>query len=130
MSRAEEFLGEQIQLIYDALKSWDLPVFEDEIAPDEEKALLENYHCFVYETGDIIKNNDMKTMTQSVTVYYYSENLDDIDKRTLSIIASIDGQKRISFVRSRKQRLQKKDTEQFVDRVILTFARGLSYGKC
>ncbi|PID15601.1 hypothetical protein CSV63_07430 [Sporosarcina sp. P34] len=130
MSKTHDFMDKQLHLIYQGLTTFGLPVYEDEIAPDEEKSLLDDYHCLVYETGPMSKNRDMKTVSQVLTVYYYCENRDDIDKRTIDIVDALDNVPRLEFIRTQKQRLQKKDTDQFVDRVILTFARVIPYGKC
>lgn len=130
MSITHDFMDKQLHLIYQGLTTFGLPVYEDEVAPDEEKDLLKNYHCLVYETGPMSKNRDMKTVSQVLTVYYYCENRDDIDKRTIDIVDALESVPRLEFIRTQKQRLQKKDTDQFVDRVILTFARVIPYGKC
>lgn len=130
MSRTSNFMQEQIQALYDALLTFGVPVYEDEISQDEEKKLHDDYHCFVYFTDAMSINNDMKTISQAVQVHYYSEDREDLDERTVEIINALKSVKKMPFVRTRKDRLQKKDTEQYVDRVILTFARVIPYGNC
>lgn len=112
-----------------ALKTFDVPLFEDEIAEDEEEKLYHNdYHCFVYETLNISNNNDLKSLTQTVAIYYYSENRDDLDERTVDIILSLRNVTGFSLNSTMKQRLQKKETDQFVDRVIFEYNRKIVTG--
>lgn len=126
----KEFMQEQAQALYDALLTFGVPVYEDEISQDEEKKLHDDYHCFVYFTDAMSYNNDMKSISQAVHIHYYSEDREDLDERTIEIAERLKSVKRLLFVRTRKDRLQKKDTEQYVDRVILTFARVIPYGNC
>lgn len=129
LGKTQALMAEQVQGIYDGLtETFNLPVFEDEIAEDEEKKMADGYHCFVYETSNMKNSNDRKSLTQSVHVYYYSENLDDIDVRTIDIIRSLAGVKGLIFERTTKQRLQKKDTDRFIDRVILIYSRRIIVG--
>ena len=129
MSKVKTYMHKQIDEMREALKSFSIPLFEDEIAEDEEEELYRNdYHCFVYETLDIAPNDDMKSIIQTVAIYYYSENRDDLDERTVEIILSLKDVKGFSLSRTTKQRLQKKDTDQFVDRVIFEYNRRIVVG--
>lgn len=129
MSKTKALMREQIKGIHDALKdTFNLPVYEDEIAEDEESEMTDGYHCFVYETSGMKNGNDMKSITQAVHIYYYSENRDDVDERTVEIIRSLAEVKGLKFERSEKQRLQKKDTDRYIDRVILTCVRRVIVG--
>jgi len=122
-------MHEQIDEMREALKSFSIPLFEDEIAEDEEEELYQNdYHCFVYETLDIAPNNDMKSVVQTIAIYYYSENRDDLDERTVDIILSLKDVKGFSLSRTTKQRLQIKDTDRFIDRVIFEYNRRIVVG--
>lgn len=119
----------QIVQMQASLRTFDIPLFEDEIAEDEEEQLYQNdYHCFVYETLDISNNDDLKSITQTVAIYYYSENRDDLDERTVDIILSLKDVPGFSLNRTTKQRLQKKETDQFVDRVIFEYNRRIVTG--
>ncbi|MBD7946409.1 hypothetical protein H9650_20135 [Psychrobacillus sp. Sa2BUA9] len=129
MSKIKEYMQRQIEEMQTALETFNIPLFEDEIAEDEEEKLYQNdYHCFVYETLDISNNDDLKSVTQTVAVYYYSENRDDLDERTVAIILSLKDVPGFSLNRTTKQRLQKKETDQFVDRVIFEYSRKIVTG--
>lgn len=129
MSKIKEYMHRQIVQMQASLRTFDIPLFEDEIAEDEEEQLYQNdYHCFVYETLDISNNDDLKSITQTVAIYYYSENRDDLDERTVDIILSLKDVPGFSLNRTTKQRLQKKDTDQFVDRVIFEYNRRIVTG--
>ena len=129
MSKINTYMQKQIDEMQTALKTFDVPLFEDEIAEDEEEKLYHNdYHCFVYETLNISNNNDLKSLTQTVAIYYYSENRDDLDERTVDIILSLRNVTGFSLNSTMKQRLQKKETDQFVDRVIFEYNRKIVTG--
>lgn len=129
MSKINAYMQKQIDEMQTALKTFDVPLFEDEIAEDEEEKLYHNdYHCFVYETLNISNNNDLKSLTQTVAIYYYSENRDDLDERTVDIILSLRNVTGFSLNSTMKQRLQKKETDQFVDRVIFEYNRKIVTG--
>jgi hypothetical protein len=120
--KTKRFMREQIDSLVNGLKNFGLPVFEDEIAEDEETNLA-TYNCFVFETGEFRKTNDIKKVTQDIYVYYYSENRDDVDEQTIDIISVASSIKGMSFVNTVKERLQEKDTDRYVDRVTLVFRR-------
>ncbi|RHW38703.1 hypothetical protein D1B33_07465 [Lysinibacillus yapensis] len=128
MSKVKAYMQKQIEEMRAALNTFDIPLFEDEIAEDEEERLFNDYHCFVYEMLDIRNSNDMKSVTQTVAIYYYSENRDDLDERVIDIIISIKGVTGFTLAKTTKQRLQKKDTDQFVDRVIFEYNRKIVVG--
>jgi len=116
-------MRQQIDQLVNGLKDqFNLPVFEDEIAEDEEESLTE-FNCFVFETGEFRKTNDIRKVAQDIYVYYYSENRDDVDEQTIDIISILSAIKGIDFVNSIKERLQEKDTDRYVDRVTLVFRR-------
>ncbi|GAB0169486.1 hypothetical protein LSPCS325_29230 [Lysinibacillus sp. CTST325] len=96
MSKTKIKMQEQIDALLTALNTFDIPVFEDDLAEDEETQFKKkNYHFFVYETGDMNKNDDNKSISQDVVIYYYSENRDDIDERTIDIITELSNLPRI-----------------------------------
>lgn len=128
MSKIKAYMQKQINEMSAALNTFEVPIFEDEIAEDEEEQLFSNYHCFIYETLNFSNNNDLKSVTQTVAIYYYSENRDDLDERTVDIILSLKDVTGFTFNRTTKQRLQKKDTDQFVDRVIFEYNRKIVTG--
>jgi hypothetical protein len=120
--KTKRFMREQIDTLVNGLKGFGLPVYEDEIAEDEEETLTE-YNCFVFETGEFRTTNDIRKVTQDIYVYYYSENRDDVDEQTIDVISVVSSIKGMSFVNSIKERLQEKDTDRYVDRVTLVFRR-------
>lgn len=104
--------------------TFHLPIFEDEIAEDEEKDLDANgYNCFILETGDLRATRDIKTLNQDIFIIYYSENKDDVDEKVIDIISLVSSVKAVTFASSRKDRLQKKNTDRFIDRIELRFVR-------
>lgn len=122
-------MQEQIDALLTALDTFDIPVFEDDLAEDEEAQFeKKKYHFFVYETGDMNKNDDRKSISQDVVIYYYSENRDDIDERTVDIITELSQVPRMSLERTQKQRLKRKDTDNYVDRVVFLYHRKIVTG--
>ncbi|MEY9975302.1 hypothetical protein [Lysinibacillus sp. RC79] len=129
MSKTKTKMQEQIDALLTVLNTFDIPVFEDDLAEDEEAQFKKNnYHFFVYETGDMNKNDDQKTISQDVVIYYYSENRDDIDERTVDIIIKLSHIPRMSLKRTQKQRLKRKDTDNYVDRVVFLYQRRIVTG--
>lgn len=129
MSKILNYMNKQMTEMRQALEQFNIPIFEDEIAEDEEEQLYQNgYNCFVFETLGMSNNRDLKSITQQVVIYYYSENRDDLDEQTADIILALKNVTGFTFERTTKQRLQKKDTDQFVDRIIFTYNRKLPIG--
>lgn len=121
--KTKRFMREQIDALVTGLKShFGLPVYEDEIAEDEEET-LSGYNCFVFETGEFRTTGNIKNVNQDIYVYYYSENRDDVDEQTIDIISIVSSIKGMNFVNTVKERLQEKDTDRYVDRVTLVFRR-------
>lgn len=124
-------MNQQIEELINQLKTFNLPVFEDDLAEDEEKEFLEKgYNFFIYETGDMFKNDDLKTISQDIAVYYYSENRDDLDEQTVKIIQALSNIKLLSLVRTQKQRLKRKDTDSYVDRIVFIYNRKIVIPGC
>lgn len=122
-------MNKQITEMRQTLEQFNIPIFEDEIAEDEEEQLYQNgYNCFVFETENITNNKDMKSVQQKVYIYFYSENLDDLDEWTIGIILAMRNVTGFTLHRTTKQRLQKKDTDQYVDRVIFEYNRKIVLG--
>ena len=131
MSKTIAVMNQQIDDLIAQLKTFNFPVFEDDLAEDEEKEFLKKgYNFFVYETGDMFKNDDMKSISQDVAVYYYSENRDDLDEFTINIIQTLSNIKLLSLVRTQKQRLRRKDTDSYVDRIVLVYTRKIVIPGC
>ncbi|MER2111166.1 MAG: hypothetical protein ABS960_00645 [Solibacillus isronensis] len=131
MSKTITVMNQQIEELINQLKTFNLPVFEDDLAEDEEKEFLEKgYNFFIYETGDMFKNDDLKTISQDIAVYYYSENRDDLDEQTVKIIQALSNIKLLSLVRTQKQRLKRKDTDSYVDRIVFIYNRKIVIPGC
>jgi len=121
--KTKNLMREQINSLVDGLSNhFQLPIFEDEIAEDEEESLTE-FNCFVFETGEFRPTRDFRKITQDIYVYYYSENKDDVDEQTIDIISIVTSIKGMTFSQTTKERLQEKDTDRYVDRVTLVFRR-------
>jgi hypothetical protein len=123
--KTKRLMREQKEGIFNNLQTqFTLPVFEDELAEDEEKFLdKKGYNCFVFETSEFQKTQDIKKLKQNIYVSYYSENKDDVDETTIDIISILSPVKGVTFSSSRKERLQMKETDRYIDRVTLTFTR-------
>lgn len=131
MSKTIEKMNQQIDDLITRLKTFGFPVFEDDLAEDEEKEFLKNgYNFFIYETGDMFKNDDLKSINQDVAIYYYSENRDDLDELTINIIQELTDIKMLSLVRTQKQRLKRNDTDSYVDRIVLIYNRKIVIPGC
>lgn len=118
-------MGEQSESIYQSLSAhFNIPVFQDDIAEDETPDTLK-YLLIVY--GDITGLETRKTLNQEVVIVYISENNDLVDEDTIDIISIVTNVKAVEFDRTIKQRLQKKDTDEYVDQVSVYFKRKIPY---
>ncbi|MEH7490833.1 hypothetical protein [Neobacillus niacini] len=123
--KTKRLMHKQKEGIFNSLQThFTLPVFEDEMAEDEEKQLdKKGYNCFIFETSEFQTTEDIKKLKQNIYVSYYSENKDDVDETTIDIISVLTPIKGVTFSSSKKERLQMKETDRFIDRVRLTFTR-------
>lgn len=121
---------EQKIAIVDGLKAQfpDIPFFEDEIAEDEEKKFVKNkYHAYVLMMGDFIRAENQKNLTQLISIDYYSEDRDDVDEMLLDTISIVDKVPTVDFLRTRKMRARKANTDRFVDVITIEFRRSVKY---
>ncbi|WJE54324.1 hypothetical protein QRE66_08840 [Bacillus cereus] len=123
--KAKTLMKEQKKGIKTELEErFELLVVEDELAEDEEELLQqEGYNCFTIEYAEIQPSSNERTVSQTVYITYLSENQDDLDEQTIDIISLVSKVKKVSFVISKKDRLQVKDTDRYIDRVVFTFRR-------
>ncbi|GIN71249.1 hypothetical protein J14TS2_17240 [Bacillus sp. J14TS2] len=130
--KTKKLMRKQKSNIYDGIvETFDLPVYEDEIAEDEDERLLEEgYNCFIFETGEFQRTNDFKKVAQNIRIYYYSENRDDVDEQTIDIISTCLKAPGVDFTSTNKERLQMKDTDRYIDRVVLQFRRVIPIECC
>lgn len=104
-------------------EAFAVKVYQDNVSEDEE----ETYHYFIFETGGFSKGEGKFALKQEVLIRYYSENRDDLDERTLDIVAVLEANGYI-FDRSIKTAIQKGDTDSYVDEIELYFIRLVKYG--
>lgn len=118
-------MREQRKGIKKALEErFKLLVVEDELAEDEESKLTdEGYNCFILEYGEFQPSSNERTISQHIYVSYLSENQADLDEQIIDIISWVGKVKMVSFVVSKSDRLQVKDTDRYIDRVVFTFKR-------
>ncbi|PGW24551.1 hypothetical protein COD95_09330 [Bacillus thuringiensis] len=90
-------------------------VYQDIVQEDEVK--LSEINHVVFETGGFEKTGSVN-YSQEVTVYYFSENREDLDLLQLSFMSSL-GKTGHVCNKTSKGKMQKKDTEFFVD--VITF---------
>lgn len=123
--KTKRYMKEQHDAIYDALQHFDLNVYEDELAEDEESELIESdsYNFFTIEFSDIRATQNIKMLSQLIIIDYYSENRTDVDEVIVDVYSLIKSIKGITFDTTRKDRLQMKDTERYIDRVSIIFKR-------
>ena len=105
-----------------------LPGFQDNINEDE---IPEDHNYFLIVYGDISRTDKQRAtrngLSQDVYVVYISEGNDELDETSLDIISLVEGVKAVDFQRTTKERIQKADTSEFVDRVTLIFTRRIKY---
>lgn len=131
MSKTKSKMQEQIEALLTALNTFNIPVFEDDLAEDEEAEFKKKkYNFFIYETGDMVKSDDKKSINQDVIVYYYSENQDDLDEKTVDIISALSDVKMLTLERTQKQRLRRKDKDSYVDRIVFIYTRRIVIQGC
>lgn len=90
-------------------------VYQDSVQEDE--ANLSTINHVVFETGGFVRTG-ASVLTQDVTVYYFSENREDLDVLQVEFMNSLNKTGHICN-KSLKDKMRKKDTEFFVD--VLTF---------
>lgn len=123
--KSKKLMKEQRKGIKEALDNgFKLLVVEDELAEDEESQLTEEgYNCFILEYGEFQPSSNERTISQNIYISYLSENQDDLDEQVIDIISLISKVKMVSFVVTKSDRLQVKDTDRYIDRVVFTFKR-------
>lgn len=125
--KAKRKIGMQNDSVFQKLSThFKIPVFQDDIAEDEVPS-SHNYFLIIY--GDITNPDDKKSLVQEVIVVYVTENNDYVDENTIDIISLISSISAIDFDRTIKQRLQKKDTDEYLDQVEVIFKRKIPYDK-
>lgn len=90
-------------------------VYQDLVQEDEAKLFKINH--VVFETGGFERTGSTN-FQQDVTVYFFSENREDLDMVQLEFMTSLSKTGHVCN-KSLKDKMKKKDTEFFVD--VLTF---------
>ena len=122
--KSKRLMKEQRSGIKALEDGFKLLVVEDELAEDEESQLTEEgYNCFILEYGEFKPSSNERTISQSIYVSYLSENQSNLDEQVIDIISWVGKVKMVSFVVSKSDRLQVKDTDRFIDGVVFTFKR-------
>lgn len=103
VEKLESFFGEEAEVYQDAV--------------EEDETDLSRINHVVFETLGFERVGHF-TLRQSVNVYYFSENREDLDLLQVEFMNALEGTGH-TCDRTDKGTMQKKDTEQFVD--VLTF---------
>lgn len=91
--------------------------------PEQE----ENIYNYFYFIENKLETNGVKFLTQTVMVAYVSENEDSL--KELEIIDCLEDIK-LHFDHAEYSRVQRQDTNNFVDMVMFYFTRPLKKVKC
>lgn len=123
--KQKTYMNEQRTEVYEKLTTiFSLPVFENEIAKDELPNPL-NGILVVY--GDFYNTDSIGRLYQEVYVVYLSEDKTDVEEITLDMITTVAKIKGFNFHRTIKERIQKDETDDFIDQVTIIFRRKLSH---
>ncbi len=114
MNKQHQRIKEDLSLLF------DLPVYQDDLAEDEYPTDY-NYILVVY--GAFNKTDTTRDLTQEIYVVYVTENNPNVETETLDLITTMVNIKGINFKRTVKERLQKDDTDDFIDQVTCIFSR-------
>ena len=117
-------MQEQQQAIYDGLLTFNLPVYEDEPSEGEYPDKL-NMIFVVY--GDFYNQKSTGYLTQEIYVVYVSEDNPDVETMSIDFISTVVKVSTVEFDRTIKERLQKKDSDDYIDQVTLVFKRKVAY---
>ncbi|EOO36943.1 hypothetical protein IIU_01546 [Bacillus cereus VD133] len=98
-------------------------VYQDSVQEDEANLSIINH--VVFETGGFVKAG-ASVYTQDVTVYYFSENREDLDALQVEFMNSLN-QTGHTCNKSLKDKMRKKDTEFFVDVLTFELTRNVKY---
>ncbi|TLS37740.1 hypothetical protein [Pseudalkalibacillus caeni] len=123
--KPKALINKQNQEIYNNLKeTFNLPVFQDDVSESERPDKL-NLFLIIY--GDLVQGENTGNMVQDVYITYLAEDSDTIETDSLDIVSSITKIRAIQFVRSERDRVQKLNTDEYVDRINFIFRRGIRY---
>ncbi|PEQ64549.1 hypothetical protein [Bacillus thuringiensis] len=98
-------------------------VYQDSVQEDEANLSIINH--VVFETGGFVRAG-ASAFTQDVTVYYFSENREDLDVLQVEFMSSLSKTGH-TCNKSLKEKMRKKDTEFFVDVLTFELTRNVKY---
>jgi hypothetical protein len=123
--KAKALINKQNEKIYrNLVDTFQLPVFQDDVAESERPDEL-NLFLIIY--GELQEGENQGNINQDIYITYLAENSDTVETDQLDIISSITKINAIRFVRTERDRVQKLETDEFVDRVNFIFRRGIRY---
>lgn len=123
--KAKALIEKQNNQIYNNLVgAFQLPVFQDEVAKDEVPNELT---LFLIVYGNLTAGESVGTLSQEIYITYLAEGSNTIETDALDIISSITSIRTLSFVRTERDRVQKLNTDEYVDRINFIFRRGIKY---
>ncbi|PFG13069.1 hypothetical protein [Bacillus sp. es.036] len=123
--KAKALINKQNEKIYQNLvDTFQLPVFQDDVAESERPNEL-NLFLIIY--GELQEGENQGNINQEIYITYLAENSNTVETDQLDIISSITKINAIRFVRTERDRVQKLETDEFVDRVNFIFRRGIRY---
>jgi energy-converting hydrogenase Eha subunit G len=123
--KAKALINKQNEKIYQNLvDTFQLPVFQDDVAESERPNEL-NLFLIIY--GELQEGENQGNINQEIYITYLAENSNTVETDQLDIISSITKINAICFVRTERDRVQKLETDEFVDRVNFIFRRGIRY---
>ena len=123
--KAKALISKQNEQIYNNLvQTFNLPVFQDDVSESERPEKL-NLFLIIY--GDLLQGDSQGNMRQDVFITYLAENSHSLETDQLDIISSITKINAMKFVRTERDRVQKLDTDDYVDRVNFIFTRSIRY---
>jgi hypothetical protein len=126
--KQKAYMKKQKTRVYEDLTTtFSLPVFEDEIAKDELPDPLNSLLVVYGDLKSTVITDSKSQLYQEVFVVFVSENNTEVEETTLDIITVVNRVPGFTFERTVKERLQKGETETFIDQVTLIFRRKLSY---
>src|SRR5699024_7437514 len=109
----------------DVLKdTFSLPFFQDEVGESE---YIDKHNYFLIVYGSFRSTDSIRHVTQEIYVVYVTEDNPEVETTTLDILTTVSNVRGFVFDRSMKDRLQKKETDDYVDQVTLVFRRQIAY---
>ncbi|WP_088033533.1 hypothetical protein [Evansella clarkii] len=120
----ERMIKQQTAIYQGLVNEFGMPVVEDELSSDELPSTF-NHFFIVY--GDFQKTDSATVLLQEIYIVYLSEDNPEVETFTLDVISTISKVNGVEFNRTVKERLKKKDSDDYIDQVTLIFNRKVKY---